>query len=620
MKTKLFLFLILSILMNGFQGCRTKKDSDSRSSEDSDHSPKISKDRVNRNVDVTKTNTYMVVYDFKTGVYDSNMLKVQIDRPVVYKIENINRFAYDIRITVKDSVLAGSVFFEEPVDPSILPKEKEEQKVSDIGAIATSNQQVSDIRSIGENDFDKKSITDKKVPFLKQQLKSISFLEEATFLLTKMKDTLRKIEDKLLDTKYKYTEDSLLLLNTMTIDTVTLTLENAKRKELITNLLAETNKLSNRIDQQNLILKDLNLIKEDAFKKFSSDNTKFIIAFDELKVVYNNAVDLLRYYKETYNIITNPELTSDIYTKNYRDRLQEILNRLPLIKEDVSKFQMRYSDVIGLYNAVTYNPAIDTILNYGGKIKLYAHVESMKSMADKMNEVVGEINADKMLRFMFQNIKQINEPSSFEFISNPVQPMKDVVVFDIDIKRKFSIENQLYVERKFKHREFTRGGVRFDMGVGLLGSLYPNVKRYTLGQIGDSAQIHIKSNQLYVPSIAALATISLRSAGYFTGGFSAGVGIDILGSEITMSNFYSGFSFIMGKYDRMMITGGLSIGHMNVLKPGYDIEKMHPYPNQNGIDDFLMKEYRAGFFVAITYNLTRGLKDNVKYLKSSLPL
>lgn len=66
--------------------------------------------RIINNNSGKETNTYVVVYDFAKKVYDTNFVHPRVHHPVVFKVKNINRLAYDVVITSKDSVLAVSDF------------------------------------------------------------------------------------------------------------------------------------------------------------------------------------------------------------------------------------------------------------------------------------------------------------------------------------------------------------------------------------------------------------------------------------------------------------------------------------------------------------------------------
>ena len=64
--------------------------------------------RANRGVHPLHTNTFVIEYDFRTGLYDRNMLDLKANTPVVFKITNINRLAYDVSVSPRDSLLADT--------------------------------------------------------------------------------------------------------------------------------------------------------------------------------------------------------------------------------------------------------------------------------------------------------------------------------------------------------------------------------------------------------------------------------------------------------------------------------------------------------------------------------
>ncbi|WP_312365257.1 hypothetical protein [Sphingobacterium sp.] len=65
--------------------------------------------RVNKGVRPKETNTYVVEYNFGQGVFSRNRLAARVNYPMVFKITNINRLAYDINISSIDSILANSL-------------------------------------------------------------------------------------------------------------------------------------------------------------------------------------------------------------------------------------------------------------------------------------------------------------------------------------------------------------------------------------------------------------------------------------------------------------------------------------------------------------------------------
>ena len=65
-------------------------------------------DSINRKMGKRRTNTYVIEYDFKSGYFKKNNQKIIVNSPVIFKIVNINRLAYEVRVKAKDSVIGVS--------------------------------------------------------------------------------------------------------------------------------------------------------------------------------------------------------------------------------------------------------------------------------------------------------------------------------------------------------------------------------------------------------------------------------------------------------------------------------------------------------------------------------
>ena len=63
---------------------------------------------INQKTGRGKTNTYVIEYDFKSGYFKTNNQRIIVNSPVVFKITNINRLAYDVTVKAKDSVIGMS--------------------------------------------------------------------------------------------------------------------------------------------------------------------------------------------------------------------------------------------------------------------------------------------------------------------------------------------------------------------------------------------------------------------------------------------------------------------------------------------------------------------------------
>ncbi|GAA6764658.1 hypothetical protein AAFH68_05900 [Flavobacterium sp. CGRL1] len=204
-------------------------------------------------------------------------------------------------------------------------------------------------------------------------------------------------------------------------------------------------------------------------------------------------------------------------------------------------------------------------------------------------------------------------------MSSPIQPIGDVVSFDVDIKAKNKTSEKILDERKFRHQEFTRGGTRIDFGLGLAASYFKNTPVYELQvkQVDNLSQITIqqKSDELIVPSLVGLATMSRRSSTYTCLGGSAGLGIDVVNGKIQLSNFFAGPSITFGRYERLTFTTGASFRNVQQLKPGYDVGSIVTETSDD-IENYLTDKYKVGFFASLTFVLTKGVKENLKKIPS----
>lgn len=596
--------------------------------------------KTNRGVDSTRTKTYEIDYDFVTGKFNRNRNKLEVNTPVIFKVSNINRFAYKTNISLRDSILASS-FIDEFV---ILAKNFKETdpgktKVNEDAKILTSNEST-DIKFVNDDIADK--IEKSKKGDIVLQVNNIPKLQSLIQLLGVRKDSIKnkEAEIKILQQSYKLKKieiEKKLTDNNPKIEATGINLSSIKNreekteqeKEKITTELAildessmkdilkinETIKnIAARITQDDSEIKKLETAKLFALQKFEIDSKKFIESYNEVEGIYKQMLRLRDYYKKVINISRNPELTKEFYQREYKENLRAISLELKISPIDLSDYEAKYQDLQKYYDYMKYNPELNDVLDYGGKTKLYTYVEKLKTLANQMNENIKANDYDEITKHIQQAIPLLENPETYYEVSYPVQPMNDVVVFDIDIKKHNNARGDLDKSKRFKYREFTYGGTRFDLGVGLAGSWFPNVKTYEMQQEKDSTRILQQAKQTYSPAFVGMFTTSYRNTRYTTFGFSIGMGVNLEDDKIQLDSFYIGPSIILGKYDRITITTGVTMKKVNILKQGYEIGSA--YISKDNGKDFYTREYRAGAFLSLTYNLTKGVRDNIKYMKN----
>lgn len=565
---------------------------------------------VNQNVDITRTNTYEIEYDFSTGRYTKNNLRLRVNTPVVYRIKNINRLAYKIAIAAKDSILAETFIGEEPLSADAAARSgllEAELRIVETGNFASG--QGLGIESLVAQEDVRKERQDSAQRF-------ISGLKESLALNERQKE-----KQLLLDKAREYK----IIIAGLDSDTTRLSDEQKKheeerlvqKKEELEKIEKEVRKLDREIDSALLVLKK----QEEVLKKFVRDNLVLHESFYHLKASYQSLIRLQHSYGEIRTIADNPYLNKAYYLKNNKGTVDSIRGQVIVLKEIVRDFGNRYNDVNIAYSHLKYNPYLSEMFTYGGNIKLFAQADYFKELADKMNEEVGKIAVGTLLQKIEHLTTFLEEESTYTIESAPIQPLNDVAIFQISIKKNGDNHADISNERTFHHREFTYGGTRIDFSMGLAASYFWNTPVYELGSSLDvdaggerTLQISKKADNLVVPSLLGLVTMSRRKTGYVAYGGSAGLGIDVVDGKIQLSNFFAGGTVLFGKFERIFLTAGCSFRNVGQLRNGYSIDDNIPGDAAN-IQTFISSKYKVGGFLALTYNLTKGAKDNYRRFK-----
>lgn len=523
------------------------------------NSCKTSFETVNNGVNKSKTNTYMVEYDFLKGTYDQNNLKIKSNTPTIFKIKNINRLAYKVEIFSKDSLIGYSDFS----DVYELFKKEEKVKVEE---------QLKD----AEVSFSKPTVS---APVYKSDLaeKDAKYVEMVN---TANKNLLNKISHAF-------------------------TAFNENKKISIDSLFTEI-KVEKELEQK-------------IPYHFETQNE---LASLYLKTIndYNTIIDLSKDYLIVSAIVNDPLLTSE----NLETQLEKVKNAYTNFEESrkvLNNFSFHVLQFRNLYSSLKSNPELSKDLSYGTIIKLNQIADNQNRDIDSMHEQVEKIDFNKLKEAVTQVHQLLNSYNSknsvFEYVSYPIQPYQDVAVFDIKIHKKEKNNVLFYDERKFSHKEFTKHGIRLDASIGFAGSIHSKNFSYDLQYNNKKEQIIVNQDKSrFSPSFVGFFTASYRSASHFTGGLSFGLGISADKGALSFDNFFIGPSLMIGKYERITLTSGVSLKNLPRLNEVY--KEGDVVPNEFKLDNVTTKSYQPGFFVSVSYNLTKGVKDNIKGIKSFL--
>ncbi|MGK6353135.1 hypothetical protein [Parapedobacter sp. DT-150] len=516
--------------------------------------------KINRGVDTTRTNTYLIEYDFRTGLYNSNNLKIKVNKPVVFKIKNINRLAYKVEITAADSVIGYSDL--EGLYELINSEEREQIAQQLQSAESTASPPLATPPPLTSDDTSGLKNGD----LLKQiNGANASYLKSISEALDSIKNNKEIRFDTLLN------KDSVINANFA----ANLPFHFEVQRELT-------------------------------------------ILYLQLSKLHRQLIEFGETYLYVRTVINSPILPLDsmLAIKAKLDAVHTMFDQHKNIMHD---FNIKTRQFQNLYQALKSNPELGKLFNYGGVIKLGYIADHQHTEVVALKEQVDKIGFDKIKGEMMQIHHLLNDnvagKSIFEYVSNPIQATKDVIVFDVKISKKEKDNSLFYNERQFTHREFTRHGVRLDLSVGVSGSFHSSNYAYDLqyDSLGNK-KITKQDKSLFTPSFVGFFTTSYRSSNHWTGGLSIGLGISASEGTFTFDNFFLGGSLIVGKYERASLTSGVSFRNLPTLNKDYRVGQT--VSDTYTPDNVTTKSYRPGFFIAISYNITKGVRDNIKQVRS----
>lgn len=522
-----------------------------------------------------KIRTYVVEYDFQTGKFpDGKRIKPRVDVPVVFKITNINRLAYTVKVTSKDTIIG----FSDLSGLELLLKKNEiKETAENIKKAESTTELLSNNLPVNKNDF----------------------------IYNETKNEVKKLNSK---------EAEILVNEINNTNMVFLEKLNTKINELNTS-----NKIVNT--ELKIVFEKLKPILEKKFSYHFKAQNDLANLYLIILQKHNGILHLWNEYLQINTLINNPLLTrkdlekiNNAFTKVYNNfnENRNILNELNLA---VTSFQNQY-------NTLKANPEITNQTNYGGSIKLFNIADHLNSNVVAIKKQTDAVKFDDLI----QKTDQINtliitnedKNSLFEYVSNPIQPNQDVAIFKVSIDKNNKDASLFYNERDFSYKAFTRHGIRFDLNLGVAGSFHKKNNSYEIKANSSGVNTITNTNSSgFSPSFVGFFTTSYRSSTHFTGGLSLGLGVSADNGTVALDNFFIGPSLIVGRYERINLTAGISFKNLPKLNSGYT-EGQTILNNTTTIESITSKSYQSGFFIALTYNLTKGVKNNVKQIKNFL--
>lgn len=564
-----------------------------------------------------KKDEQMIIYDFAKGDYEKSDIKPKRGKPVSLKIKNINPFFYEINIKSEDKSISY---------------------------------QNTDL------DFAKKTLDEIQQNNYYKMQESFVFAEENVTFLATDKISTNKIET--LNAKYLEIEESQLIINDLVeksekiekkINEINSNADNKNGKEELIkelkkkndsillfkkNILKEKNEINKIVSKS----EDENLIKGNINKRIEILNTvynKYInVAREIIKLNqnYNNYIDKVISPELTYSmydkILTNQEINNYIKKCKEKKESQKLCDSLytkvlPIESTFfLSKENLDYAYGVFKVYPKFYQSVISetndfiSFLNYSNvnslessdflKSVLIKDIERIQKSIKIADDVVQKINLSKKLNQIEILDRVFRDEKTFEYVSGPIQGEEDYIEFDVNIKSKRNLTETYSVnnDKSFNYFEYITGGIRFDFSIGTIFDFGTIDKKYTL----DSNNIIQRlNNNKYNPTIAGIFHASFRNTSDYAFGFSLGTSFN---TDFSFNSIFPGISLLMGKRNKIILTAGTSFRLVDDLKANYS-EGMS-LTNSLADEDLLTKNFKIGFFIGISYNLTPKQKDNLK--------
>lgn len=613
MKIKItLLFLFIMGFANAQDGIKeAKKDLEDLKTSFNSSEKKIS--QAQKTLDSIKTiynpPTLVVEYDFQTGTYTNAKLKPKHNQPVVLKIININKFANFVKIENNDVKISNHLEPDETEAKAALENNKPSEAIipKALGVSVPIPENVINMAKKTEKDqIDKSNIASqssletKNIAFLDNIAEKELELKINEFDLKKANDAIeeanKKLEvmniDSLKSSYYKLKQDNITIQNELD------------------NLNYERLKNQNELDKYGDFSRN--------FKNKTNKLTEKYIAFNSCLVNINriNAA-----YSSYIDFVINSNLTKI----QYRDGATNICAILNYDKRTdyyiyVKDFEKKYSEFLSQYNE-TFNidlfyEIIKIDESYANLVKL--KFDNVKTEVEATNTLVNTSELRKKLNNVELIDHVLKQDNAFEVVSNPIQPLEDYIEFKVKITPNKDLGTSIIkqqVAKDFTYTEYVRQGVRWDFSVGTVFDFGIKNQEYEVkeGLSTDPTPKTIyniveNNTSQYTPTIAGLLHTSFRSNSMFAFGFSLGASIDL--TSLNLNSFFPGISLLIGKKEKTIFTVGPAFKKVNQIKSIYDTNTI--YDTSIQVADITSEQFKIGWFVGISYNLTSKQKSKIK--------
>lgn len=335
--------------------------------------------------------------------------------------------------------------------------------------------------------------------------------------------------------------------------------------------------------------------KVDALKSFEEDVNKYLLQIKEL----SNELFKLKLIRVELIILAQKDISAS-EMKKLVNKVEEPKKIKQLHKELTNSFNKLKRDYLDFLKDAQDNEK-EVLNNIFKKLE-----ESFKTLDEAaLLSLYSEVN------FLYTELKNEN---NFKVVSPPTQADGDIVNYEVTITP--SQTNTLGPNRNPINFNFdvpVKGGLKVDFSVGPIfsfGKGSRDEKYYSeISDTPDKIILRQRDNNNSInPGIGALMHFYKRSGTNTSFGGLFGVGAGFQTIEDVNLSFYTGFSLVMGKKQKIMLNTGISFLNVERLKETeFEIDKEY---NSSDFDlnNVTEKVFKPSFFLSLTYNITNRVE------------
>jgi hypothetical protein len=498
--------------------------------------------------------TTEIKYDFSTKSISDYIPSVITGKPVIFKIENINRSLYNVKITSDQVELTSTTGNFIRVIKGDLPLKSTEVDSVGSGII----KQAEDKFLIDKPEKGQTNDSIGELEKLEEQLKSLIEIQKTNLSTEKMKE------------------------NAAQIQSIKVRIEKAQKEQ--------------RIYQEYLLKR--RIIKEG-----------FQGLLDKARQVEEtyNSIESLKYAKNRLIILSGFDGKYDVVLKGVTQVETDFPN---LLKPEVYLYEIKKRNLEFNDDYVLF---INRMKEDNFSIISQASLEELKNKVDSLSAAV----TPEKYETLFNEIRRLHDrlcnPASFSITSTPIVAEKDIVIFKIEIKPQDGNPDFVSTDQTgFEYSIPVVGGWRSDFSTGLLFNFFLQDRSYSLDENkSDPELVKIRENTLnsfVQPSVSAFLHIYKQSMKQIIPTVSLGIGLSA--SDLNKASYMAGIGILIknkSNNSNLNVNAGLAMSQIDYLKGKYNIGDTY---SKSNMDDIITeKTYRPGLFVSLTFTfLTKTTK------------